>query len=148
MSPPPGAGPYTLRSCCRSSSECPRLRRFAVQSLPGDSQRGSLMPMQTEPIVGKRVKFPPGRVEIRLKPEQRSAYRRLYAAYRTILDGLPVLRERDFDGRAVSVTQGQLEALNQAFSKMAAEGPATGNSVFGAQEAQKTRLFKRLQYLS
>ena len=98
--------------------------------------------------MGKRVKFPPGRVEIRLKPEFRSAYRRLYAAYRTILDGLPVLRERDFDGRPVSVTERQLEALNQAFSKLTPEGRGAGDSVFVTQEAQKTRLFKRLQYLS
>lgn len=119
-----------------------------MQALPGEARPCSLIPMQTGPIVGKPVKFPPGRVEIRLKPEQRSAYRRLYAAYRTILDGLPVLRKRDFDGRAVSVTEQQLEALNQAFSKLAPEEHAAGDSVFGAQEAQKTRLFKRLQYLS
>lgn len=104
--------------------------------------------MQTEPIVGKRVKFPPGRVEIRLKPEQRSAYRRLYAAYRTILDGLPVLRDRDFDGRAVSVTQQQLQALNQAFAKLANEASAASEGVFSVQEARRTQLFKRLQYLS
>jgi len=104
--------------------------------------------METGQIVGKRVRFPPGRVEIHLKPEQRSAYRRLYAAYQTILEGLPVFRDRDFDGRAVSVTQRQLKALNQAFSKLEHEAGRAGDSVFGAQEAQKTRLFKRLQYLS
>ena len=104
--------------------------------------------MQTEPIVGKRVKFPPGRVEIRLTPEHRSAYRRLYATYRTILDGLPVLRDRDFDGRTVNVTPMQLEALNRAFTKLAPAERSAVEGVFGAQEAQKTRLFKRLQYLS
>ena len=104
--------------------------------------------MPTEPIVGKAVRFPPGRVEIRLGPEQRSPYRRLYAAYGTVLDGLPVLRDRDFDGRAVSVTQRQLQALNQAFAKLADEGSAAAEGVFSTQEARRTRLFKRLQYLS
>ena len=104
--------------------------------------------MPTEPIVGKAVRFPPRRVEIRLEPEQRSPYRRLYAAYGTVLDGLPVLRDRDFDGRAVVVTQRQLEALNQAFAKLADEGSATAEGVFSTQEARRTQLFKRLQYLS
>lgn len=104
--------------------------------------------MEAESIVGKPVKFPPGRVEIHLKPEHRSAYRRLYASYRTILDGLPVLRDRDFDGRPVKVTEQQLDALNRAFAKLATPGPAADEGAFGAQEAQITRLFKRLQFLS
>ncbi len=104
--------------------------------------------MQAGPVVGKPVKFPPRRVEIRLTPEHRSAYRRLYAAYRTILDGLPVLRDHDFDGRAVKMTPKQLEALNQAFTKLAPAERSAGEGVFGAQEAQITGLFKRLQHLS
>ena len=100
-----------------------------------------------ELIQGGAVRIPPGRVAIRLNERHRSAYRRLYAAYGTILDGLPVLRDRDFDGRSVKVSKAQLEALNEAFAKLNAEA-ATPGSVFEAQEAGRTRLFKRLQYLS
>lgn len=104
--------------------------------------------MAFEPVIGKRLRVPPGRVEIRLNAEHRSAYRRLYARYRTILDGLPVLREdRDFDGRAVVVTAAQLEALNAAFQGIEA-GAGEATSAFSAQESAKTDLFKRLQYLS
>jgi hypothetical protein len=86
-------------------------------------------------------------VEVRLNREHRRLYRNIYARYRTILDGLPVLREdRDFDGRAVRMTAAQLEALNHAFE--AAERAPEEQNGFGGQEAQKTKLFKRLQYLS
>jgi len=103
--------------------------------------------MELEPIEGKPVRFPPGQVEIRLNQQYRSAYRALYARYQSILAGLPVLRERDFDGRAVKVTAQELEALRRAFASLAAP-TAKHSTVFGAQEALKERLFKRLQYLS
>ena len=104
--------------------------------------------MPYEPIVGTPVRMPPGRVEVRLNADHRRAYRTLYARYRTIIDGLPVLREdRDFDGRAVRLTPAQLEALNSAFETLDSPAPGTG-SVFDAQEAGRTRLFKRLQHLS
>ena len=82
---------------------------------------GDVGRMATEPIVGKAVRFPPGRVEIRLGPEQRSPYRRLYAAYGTVLDGLPVLRDRDFDGRAVSVTVNVATPDAQSFQRSEAQ---------------------------
>ena len=98
-------------------------------------------------IEGKPVRLPPGRVAIRLTEAHKGAYRRLYAAYGTVLDGLPVLRDRDFDGRKVLVTPAQLEALNDALA--AADAPAEPpRTVFEAQQDQKTRLFKRTQYLS
>lgn len=103
--------------------------------------------MEIEPVVGTPVRIPPGRVAIRLDERQKSAYRALYAGYRTVLDGLPVLREREFDGRAVNVTPRQLEALNRAFASLAAAEPPPAN-VFDAQERSRQRLFKRLQYLS
>jgi hypothetical protein len=104
--------------------------------------------MTFEPIVGTPVRFPPGRVEVRLNAGHRSAYRRLYALYRTIIDGLPVLREdRDFDGRPVRMSAAQLEALNAAFASLAASS-SDGGGAFDAQESGRTRLFKRLQYLS
>ena len=104
--------------------------------------------MQYAPIEGKPVRFPPGRVRIHLTPGHRIGYRALYARYQTILSGLPVLRERDFDGRAVQVTNAQLEALNSAFEKLGEPKPAHHTSVFESQEEARRRLFKRLQYLS
>jgi hypothetical protein len=104
--------------------------------------------MELAPIEGKSVRFPPGRVEIRLDESYRYAYQQLYARYQSNLAGLPVLRERDFDRRAVRVTPAQLDALNAALAKSSRSGPAHPTSVFAAQEAAKTRLFKKLQYLS
>jgi hypothetical protein len=102
--------------------------------------------MELTPIEGKPVRFPPGRVEIRLTQQHRRAYRALYGHYQSILVSLPVLRERDFDGRPVRVTPVQLEALNEAFFGSADAGkPGTA---FESQEAARSRLFKRLQYLS
>ena len=103
--------------------------------------------MDYQPIEGKPVRFPPGRVEVRLNEGHRRLYRALYARYRTIIDGLPVLRERDFDGRAVKITSAQLEAMNAAFGDLAGSEPSR-TGTFGAQEEGRTRLFKRLQYLS
>ena len=103
--------------------------------------------MELERIEGKPVRFPPGRLAIRLDEGYKSAYRRLYGQYQSILAGLPVLKERDFDGRAVLVTPAHLDALNAAFSNP--NGAAkSGGSAFGTQESARERLFKRLQYLS
>jgi hypothetical protein len=121
---------------------------MSILRLSGGLRRDNLAPMTFEPIVGTPVRFPPGRVEVRLNAGHRSAYRRLYAGYRTIIDGLPVLREdRDFDGRAVRMTQPQLEALNAALASVSAPED-DGSGAFDAQESGRTRLFKRLQYLS
>ena len=103
--------------------------------------------MPNEPIVGKPVRFPPGRVRVHLDAGQRSTYRALYARYRTFLDDLPVLRDRDFDGRGVLMTEAQLEALNRGLASVAASDTNT-QGVFDAQERAKSRLFKKLQYLS
>ena len=104
--------------------------------------------MELEPIEGKPVRFPPGRVEIRLNPTHRSAYRVLYARYQSILAGLPVLRERDFDGRQVKVTASEFDALRRAFAGPSEAGAHRQGAAFESQEASKERLFKRLQYLS
>ena len=104
--------------------------------------------MDYEPISGKAVRFPLGRVRIRLDQTHRRSYRALYARYQSILAGLPVLRDRDFDGRAVSVTVDQLEALNRAFEHAAAGDAGPPETAFASQEAGRSRLFKRLQYLS
>jgi hypothetical protein len=101
-----------------------------------------------EPIQGEPVRFPPGKVAIKLGPERLSDYRRLYAQSGTDLAGLPKLRARDFDGRMVRVTPGELVALNDALARLHAPPARQTGSVFEAQEQRKTRLFKRLQYLS
>ena len=104
--------------------------------------------MEIEPVAGKPVRFPFGRVAIRLGSEHRNAYRALYARYRTVLDGLPVLRGHDFDGRSVTVTLAQLDALNRAFATLSKAEAAGAPGAFSGQERAKERLFKRLQYLS
>ena len=92
--------------------------------------------------------MPPGHVTVRLDLRHKRAYKALYARYGTVLTGLPVLRERDFDGRAVKLTMRALDALNMAFAGQT-DGPAgsTGGA-FAAQERARARLFKKLQYLS
>jgi hypothetical protein len=103
--------------------------------------------MELAPLAGKPVRIPPGRVEVHLNADHRRTYRALYARYRTVTDGLPILRDRDFDGRPVNIAPNQLEALNRAFATLGEPLDST-SGVFDAQERQKTRLFKRLQFLS
>jgi len=85
---------------------------------------------------------------VRLDDSHRRLYRRLYARYATVLDGLPVLRDRDFDGRPVRMTRAQLDSLNRAFASLEAESGSTPPVPFAAQSQGRSRLFKRLQYLS
>jgi hypothetical protein len=102
--------------------------------------------LDVEPVVGKPLRFPPGRVRVRLGEGHRHAYHRLYRGYESYLSGLPVLRERDF-GRDIVLSEDALEALNRGFAALAepAEEPA---SPFVAQERGRSRLFKKTQYLS
>ena len=99
-------------------------------------------------IVGTPVRFPPGRVAVRLGPEQHAGYRRLYSHYRTVLTGLPVLRDRDFDGRKVLLKRDELDALNAALRTAEEGARPAGDETFGSQERSRSKLFKRLQYLS
>lgn len=103
--------------------------------------------MPFEPIVGTPLRFPPGRVAVRLDEGHRLAYRRLYQHYQSVLAGLPVLRDRDFDGRVVRMTARELAALNQALAALDVPAQASQDA-FEAQERVRTRLFKRLQFLS
>ena len=64
----------------------------------------------------------------------------------SFLTGMPVLRERDFNGVPIVVTRRELDALNGAFSSLRDDRKAT--SVFGQQEDATTRLFKKTQFLS
>ena len=107
-----------------------------------------LWAMDIEPITGRQLRFPPGRVAIRLDEQHKRAYRALYAHYQTNIDALPVLRERDFDGRTLKLKPAQVDALNRGFASLS-QGSQTGDGgVFDAQEQAKSRLFKKLQYLS
>lgn len=94
------------------------------------------------------MRWPPGRVQIRLTQEHRNAYRGLYAHYQSILAGLPVLRDRDFGGRPVTVKPAQLAALNRALATLSEPPKGLIGSAYASQEAARSRLFKRLQYLS
>ncbi len=104
--------------------------------------------MEYEPISGRPVRFPPGRIQVRLNQNHRRLYRALYSHYQSILANLPVLRDRDFDGRAVLLTPTQLDALDLAFKNLTDAEAGTPGNAFGSQEADRIRLFKRLQYLS
>lgn len=106
--------------------------------------------MDFEPLHGKRVLLgPPGIVGVKLPPELWQPYKRLHGKYQAYLAGLPMLAVRDFDGkRTVRMTPAQLEALNEALAKVLAEPAGAPETVFEAQEDARTRLFKRLQYLS
>lgn len=98
-------------------------------------------------MTARAVRFPPGRASVRLGPEHRQVYRSLYARYRTLLDGLPVLRDRDFDGRTVQMTKAEFAALDRAFA-VDAEPEPREDGAFASQERAKSRLFKKVQYLS
>ena len=105
--------------------------------------------MAFEPLSGRRVLAPPGHVVVKLPSALWPAYKLLHSRYQAYLAGIPMLAERDFDGkRGVKMTPKQLDALNAAFARLDAEGREAPQSVFEAQEQAKTRLFKRLQYLS
>lgn len=105
--------------------------------------------MDFTPLRGRRVPLPPGHVAVKLPAELWQSYKRLHARYQAYLSGIPMLAERDFDGkRAVKMTAKQLEALNSAFTKMMGDQATAPESVFETQEQARTGLFKRLQYLS
>lgn len=105
--------------------------------------------MEFTPLEGKRALSPPGTLGVKLPPELWQPYNRLYRGYESYLSGLPMLAERDFDGkRSVKLTPRQLEALNEAFTRLAEADAPAPHSVFEGQEAAKSKLFKRLQYLS
>lgn len=104
--------------------------------------------MPIEPLAGEPVRFPPGRVAIRLDERHRLAYKRLYQRYCTVISDLPVLRDSAFDGRAVKVTPRQLEALNRAFASLSEPPPLRSSTVFEAQASKRSRLTKRIQFLS
>lgn len=103
--------------------------------------------MALEPLTGTPVRFPPGRVAVRLEQRYLLPYRRLYRRYQTQLGDLPVLRDRDFEGHTVKMTPAQLEGLNRALATIVMLN-GDGASPFDMQEQGRTQLFKRTQFLS
>lgn len=104
--------------------------------------------MTLERITGTPVRFPPGRIAVRLGPQYLLPYQRLYKHYQTQVTDLPILRTQDFDGRVVKLTPAQVDALNEAFDRYGAPTNGVGGDVFAAQERGRTKLFKRTQFLS
>ncbi len=104
--------------------------------------------MDIAPVIGTPIRFPPGRVAIRLGSEHKLAYKRLYGQYQTVVGGIPVLRDGDFDGRAVKLTPLELRALNRGFESLNEHTGPAAQGVFSAQERTRNRLFKKLQHLS
>jgi hypothetical protein len=104
--------------------------------------------MDIPPVEAKSSGLRPGRVIVRLTAEHRRAYEIVYAQYRSIFDSLPVLRERDFDGRPVRMTRTEFDSLSRAFASLSAPETTASESPFAHQERAKQQLFKRLQYLS
>lgn len=104
--------------------------------------------MELEPLVGVPARFPPGHVTVRFDAGHRRAYREIYATYRSNFADLPVIRDRDFDGRPMKLTRRSLNALNRAFASFAGTPDSRTGSAFEAQERDRSDLFRRTQFLS
>ena len=105
------------------------------------------MAQELAPIGGNPIFLRPGSTRIRLNEEHRHAYRRLYGLVFP-LAGVPALRDRDFDGRAMTVSKAQLEALNRAFASLDRYGHARAHNAFEGQERLLTERFQEMQFLS
>jgi len=103
--------------------------------------------IEVEPISGKQVFFPPGRVAIRLDEGHRRAYNRLYGLFFP-LAGVPALKDDDFDGHALKFTRRQLAALNRAFASLGQKAEPGVHGAFGEQEHALTERSKEMQFLS
>ena len=103
--------------------------------------------MTMEPIVGRRVLFPPGQVRITLTPEHLRAYLRLYGLSFPLSD-VPALKDHDFDGRSITMTRPQLAALNGKFRELSVPSGQESPGAFGQQERQLAQTSKRMQFLS
>ena len=114
-----------------------------------DAARGGrVVPdVAVEPIVGKPALFPPGHVTIQLGPQHRRAYLRLWGLSFP-LSGVPALKDRDFDGRRIKLTQPQLAALNRAFASLRARSRPETGSAFEAQEQSSRSTSREMQFLS
>ena len=98
-------------------------------------------------IVGEAMFFRPGHVRITLNAEHRRAYRRLYGQSFPLAD-VPAIKNRDFDGRSITMTRRDLTALNQLFRTLVKEADLKPRDAFGDQGHSLTAHFKEMQFLS
>lgn len=98
-------------------------------------------------ITGRRVLFPPGHVRVTLNAEHRRGYLGLYALAFPLAD-VPALKDRDFDGRSITMTRPQLAALNSRLRARTQVAVPAATSAFGRQDQQFASHFKKMQFLS
>lgn len=103
--------------------------------------------LEIEPIIGKRILFPPSQLAIRLDEGHRRAYRRLSGLVFP-LAGVPALKDHDFDGRSLKLTRRQLATLNRAFSSLNRPAEPGMQGAFEEQEQWLSDHFKEMQLLS
>jgi hypothetical protein len=106
-----------------------------------------MKPMTVEPIVGRGVLFPPGHVRIALSAQHRRAYLLLYGLSFPLAD-VPALKDRDFDGRSITMSRPQLAALNRNFADLAGELDLGPPGASRDQQRLLTKRFRELQFLS
>ena len=98
-------------------------------------------------ITGRRLPFPPGHVRVTLNEEHRRGYLRLYALAFPLAD-VPALKDRDFDGRSITMTRSQLAALNSKLRALSSVASPVPTSAYGRQDHDLSRHFKKMQFLS
>jgi hypothetical protein len=103
--------------------------------------------LAVEPIVGKPERFRPGHVAIRLYERDRRAYRRLYGLVFPLAD-VPALKDGDFDGRVLTLTRPELQALNHALASLDRQGVPKMRGASEDQEQALTGHSKKMQFLS
>ena len=99
------------------------------------------------PIIGRPVWFPRGYVSITLNAEHRREYRRLYGMYFPLPD-VPALKDRDFDGRSITMSARELASLNHLFHDLAYVSDAGPPGTFRDQERSLTKTSGQAQFLS
>jgi len=104
-------------------------------------------PLTVETIVGQHILFPPGRVRVVLNDDHRRAYLLLYGQSFPLAD-VPALKDRDFDGRSMTMSARQLAALNRRFRALASEVDPGPPGTFRDQEHSLTETSERMQFLS
>ena len=99
------------------------------------------------PITGTPARFRRGHISVRLDDAHGRAYRRLYGLVFP-LAGVPALKPHDFDGRSITLSRGQLDALNRAFATLNHRAASGIQGAAGDQEQFLTQHFKEMQFLS
>lgn len=106
-----------------------------------------MKPVTVGTIVGRRVLFPPGRVRIVLNEEHRRAYLLLYGELFPLTD-VPALKDRDFDGRLITMRPSELAALNRRFRALGNLPDSGAPGPFRDQERSCTGTSRKMQFLS